>query len=196
MSYISMIQAVRQTIEPLLVEQGFVLIEAGTSDELAYLKYERAADGSGMTFHDDRDIAIHSGETRLFTWVNSLGSTLTTLKELLPNYLSIPLMERGWWTFRSEEELSGCIQEIREIIEGPLVDWLKNPVWNPAKVPLPPAAKLTPDDLRRWIESQQYWAERARNEGRLEDLGRIEQSLERMKKTLDEMLKSEGDSSV
>ena len=123
MTYISMMQAVRQTIEPLLVEQGFALIASGTSDELESLRYERASDGSGMTFHDDRDIAVHSGETRLFIAAYSQGnprSSLMSLKELLPHFLSIPLMERDWWTYRSEEELSVCIEEIREIIEGPL----------------------------------------------------------------------------
>jgi len=189
-----MMQAVRQTIEPLLVEQGFALTDS-QHEPFEVLVYKRATDGSRISVHDNRDDAFHIGDTRLFIDVRSRGATLLSLKELLPNYISIPLLESKWWTYRSQGELLICIEEIREIVAGALIDWLKNPVSNPAKVPLPPAAKLTSDKLKLIIESQQYSAERARNDGRLEDLARIEQSLEKMKKKLDEMLKSEGDSS-
>jgi hypothetical protein len=192
MTYISMMQAVRQTIEPLLIEQGFVLREAQTSDELESLKYERESDGSLATFHDDRHMAIHLGETRLFIDVKSEGAYLKTLKELLPNYLSLSLRENDSWTYRSQEELAVCIEEIKQIIKGPLAEWLKGPISNPAKAPMP---KLTPDILKALIKSSRYSAEEARREGRLEDLARREQSIEAMTKRLDEMLEAGDDSS-
>jgi hypothetical protein len=191
MPYISMMQAVRQHIEPSLVEQGFVLTDL-QQEPFEVLVYKRATDGSRISIHDNGDDAIHIGDTRLFIDVRSRGATLLSLKELLPNYLSIPLLESKWWTYRSEEELSVCIGEIREIVAGALVDWLQNPVSNPTKVPLP---NFTSDMMKRMLESRQHSAERARNDGRLEDLARIEQSLEKMKKKLDEMLKAESDSS-
>jgi len=193
MKDLSFTPTVRQNIEPLLIKHGFALIEA-QQEPFDVLVYERIADNSRITFHNNLEKAIQLGEIRLFVGVTTQESRLASLKELLPTFLSIPLMERGCWTYSNQERLSVCIKEIAQIITERLFDWFKNPVSNPANVPF--GHKMTPDVLERQIKAQQHFADLATRDGNVEQLERIEQSIERMKKNLDDILNSDEGSST
>ena len=186
MEHTSLVPMIRQNLEPLLVEHGFVLTEI-EEQPFDVLKYKRAIGGS-ITFHNDREQALPLGKTRLFVAASSPengAKKLESIKQLLPTFLSLPVLERGWWTYRNREELLACMAEIGEIIKERLFEWFEYPVSNPANVPFP---ELTPETVKALLKSRQHSAELARNEGRIEDLERLEQSIERMKKILDDML--------
>jgi hypothetical protein len=171
-----------EELEDLLVQANFKLTQLD-AQSIERIVYERQGNISSnpqkIIFSGGEDSANHiyvfasSGKPNVF---------LSTLKELLPNFRSIPGREQGRWSYSDEPELRKCINEIAELIQFRLFDWLEKPMFNPAKVPNPLAVQL----LKERAESFRKMAEELRKLGHDSEAEGYEKNFESIKKKLED----------
>jgi hypothetical protein len=131
--YISFGDQLDEKLKPILEKAGFKLVRRQIFPS-EVLVYERQQPSTSMP---DR-IVFHSGgeENSQHIYCEVLSGLkrytfLKTLKEFLPEFLSLGYPEYNRWAYSTVEDLKNVIDEIANLVEGKLLDWLQNPVLNP-----------------------------------------------------------------
>jgi hypothetical protein len=173
----------------LIEELGDVLVQANFKltqldvQSIERIVYERQGDISSnpqeIIFGGGEDSANH---IYVFASSGKPNINLPTLKELLPNFRSIPGREQNRWSYSDEVELRECISQIAELIEFRLFDWFEKPVFNPAKVPNP----FTNQQLKEKAESFRKMAEELRKLGQDAEADGYQKNFEIIKRKLED----------
>ena len=172
-----------EKLDYILAEVDFTLLEKQV-EPFEVLKYTRENTAhlrpDVITFHGlekDHPLCIYSGAAT----AAGDGFFLKSLKELLPNFNSLPNELTDKWVYRNEDELEFCLNEITALVKNRLLKWFEAPVMNPAGTDMSIKNQLSEQELETSLREQVKIFElaliRAEAEDRLQDVERYKRTL-------------------
>ncbi|MCL4249036.1 MAG: hypothetical protein KJ065_12895 [Anaerolineae bacterium] len=148
MKSIAFVAPMREVVGAILLAAGFVEAEI-IEQPVEMLSYERrrAAGIAVVEFHGttNRDNRIYGSAA-----VKGIAA-LKSLKELLPNYLELPIYKAQEWRYRDEQELDLVLGEIAALVTGHLLLWFETPVENPSGADMRPLDSLSNQEMREHV---------------------------------------------